>query len=83
MSAWTVAATVLVFCLVPAGAAVLRGDAVERLVGLELGGYLVIFILVALAEAEGESQFLTVGLALSLLSFGGNLVFVRFLERWL
>ncbi len=83
MSPWLLAAIVLALCLVPAGVAVLRGDAVERLVGLELTSILVTFILVALAEAQGESQFLSVALALSLLAFGGGLVFVRFLERWL
>ncbi len=83
MSAWMLTATVLAFCLVPAGIAVLRGDAVERLVGLELTGILVTFILVALAEAAGEPQFLTVALALALLTLGGGLVFARFLERWL
>ncbi len=83
MNAWLVAATVLAFCLVPAGIAVLRGDAVERLVGLELTGLLVTFVLVTLAEGAGSPQFLNVALALSLLTFGGGLVFVRFLERWL
>lgn len=63
-----------------AGPAVLvaaRGDAITRLVGLQQLGSLAVLILLLLAQAVNRSSYLTVPLALALLSFGGALVFAR------
>lgn len=83
MNIWLLAAAVLLFALVPCGIAVFRGDAVERLVGLEMAGLIDALLLVLLAEGMHNPNFYDLGLTLALLSFGGGLVFVRFLERWL
>ena len=43
---------------------------------------LVSLAMILLAEEMGRPLFLDLGLALALLSFGGGLVFARFLEGW-
>ncbi len=83
MNVWLTGSTVLLFALVPCGIASFRGDAMERLVGLEMAGMVATLLLVMLAQGMGRVNFYDLALALALLSFGGGLVFVRFLERWL
>ena len=83
MNAWLIAATVLIFTLVPCGVVVFRGDAVRRLVGLEMTGVLIVMVLLTLAEGVHNVNFYDLALATALLAFGGGLVFIRFLERWL
>ncbi len=83
MNVWLVFSGVLLLCLVPCGVACLRGDAVNRLVGLEAGGLIATLILLLLAEGFRRQPFTDLALALALLSFGGGLVFARFLERWM
>jgi len=53
------------------------------LVGLESASMLMVLILLLLAEGYQRSFLFDLALMLALLSFGGGLVFVRFLERWL
>lgn len=81
MTAWTVLAGVL---LVTAGGPGLllctRGDAVVRLVGLQLLTALVVLLLVALSIASGQTSMLIVPLVTVLLSFAGTLVFTRLLR---
>ncbi len=83
MNAWLMAATALLFGLVPCGIVVFKGTAVDRLVGLEMAGIVEILILILLAQGINNPNFYDLALALSLLAFGGGLVFARFLERWL
>jgi len=83
MNVWLLGSSVLLFALVPCGVASFRGDVMERLVGLEMAGMIVTLLLVMLSEGMGRVSFYDLGLALALLSFGGGLVFARFLERWL
>ena len=40
-------------------------------------------MLLLLAEGFGRAPFTDLAVALALLSFGGGLVFARFLERWM
>ncbi len=83
MNGWLVAASVQLVLLAALGFAVLRGDAIERLVVLETGGIFVTFELVMLAEGYQRPIFLGLALTLALLTLSGGLVFARFLERWL
>jgi multicomponent Na+:H+ antiporter subunit F len=78
---WLVAAVALLAGLVPCGAAALRGDAVQRLVALELAGTVDTLILLVLAHGYDRPVYADVALTLALLSFAGGLVFARFLER--
>lgn len=83
MNIWLLSAAVLLFGLVPTGWVVFHGDAVDRLVGLEMAAAIDVLVLALLAEGFHRPNMLDLALTLALLSFGGGLVFVRFLERWL
>lgn len=83
MNVWLLGATVLLFSLIPCGVVVFRGDPVNRVVGLETTAMIEVLLLILLAEGYHQVSFYDLGLALALLGFGGGLVFVRFLERWL
>ena len=83
MNAWVMAATALVFALIPCGIVCFKGTAIERMVGLEMAGILDCLILLLLAQGFNNPNFYDLAVALALLAFGGSLVFVRFLERWL
>ncbi len=77
------AAAGLLAAMVPCFWITARGDALQRLVGLEAASNMatVIFLLVAVSFNQGS--FADLALTLALLSYGGGLVFARFLERWL
>lgn len=57
--------------------------AADRLVALEFGSVIVTLQMVLLAEGFHRSSFYDLPLTLALLSFGGGMVFARFLQRWL
>ncbi len=83
MNEWLAAAAVLLLCLAPCGIVCLRGEAIDRLVGLEMASVVATLAMVLLAEGFGRHPFFDLPLALALLSFSGGLVFARFLERWM
>ncbi len=83
MNAWLLAATVLLFALVPCGIVAFTRGPMDRLVGLEMAGLVETLLLILLAQGFHRIPFYDLALALALLAFGGGLVFVRFLERWL
>lgn len=83
MNLWLAAATALLFCLMPIAAVCLRGEAMDRLVGLEAAGTVATLELEMLAEAFGRTWLFDLPLTLALLAFAGGLVFARFLERWI
>jgi multicomponent Na+:H+ antiporter subunit F len=55
----------------------------RRLVGLEMTGVLVTIALALFAVGFGRLPFMDIPLALAILSFGGGLIFARFLEKHL
>ena len=55
----------------------------DRLVALEQVSCIVTLQMVLLCEGFHRPSFYDLPLTLALLSFGGGMVFVRFLERWL
>jgi multicomponent Na+:H+ antiporter subunit F len=61
----------------------LRGSPERRLVGLEMTSLIVTIVLVLLTIAFGRIPFIDLPLALAIMSFGGGLVFARFLEKHL
>ena len=83
MNPWLLAASVLMFALVPLGIVTFRGDPMDRLVGLETAGALVTMILMLLSLGFQRLPMMDIALASALLAFGSGLVFARFLERWL
>jgi multicomponent Na+:H+ antiporter subunit F len=83
VSAWVVATLALLAGLVACGAVCLRGDPVDRLVGLEMAGTVATLVLLVLAQAYDRAIYFDLALTLALLTFAGGMVFARFLERWL
>lgn len=83
MNIWLLATLVFLFTLVPCGIAAFRGKPIERLVGLEMAGMVEAILLILLAESFHRPGTYDLALAMALLTFGGGLVFARFLERWL
>jgi multicomponent Na+:H+ antiporter subunit F len=61
----------------------LRGSPERRLVGLEMTSLIVTIALVLLTIGFGRIPFIDLPLALAIMSFGGGLVFARFLEKHL
>ncbi len=62
-------------------AVAVRGESLDRLVGLEVLAVVSTVVLLLLADAFGRSPYVDVALVLALLSFTGSLVFARFLGR--
>jgi multicomponent Na+:H+ antiporter subunit F len=83
VNAWLVSATVLLFALIPVGIRAFKGDTMDRLVALEMCGIITSLILLLLTQGLQRMALYDIALSAALLSFGGGLVFVRFLERWL
>jgi multicomponent Na+:H+ antiporter subunit F len=83
MNAWLIAATVLLISLGPLLLACFRGDPIDRLVGFEAASAITVMILMLLTLGFQRVDLMDVALAAALLSFGGGLVYARFLERWL
>ena len=84
MNAWLFAAAGFALCLLPCAFVALRArNVVDRLVALEMTAVCETLALLVLAEAFERTIFYDLAVALALLSFGGGLVFARFLERWL
>ena len=69
----------LVGALAPAVYLGLRGDALERLVGLQLSGALLVPTMLVLTYGYDQTSYLIVPLVLAVLSFAGVLVFLRLL----
>jgi multicomponent Na+:H+ antiporter subunit F len=80
---WLVAAAGVLLSLIPCGIVTFSGSLNSRLVGLETASLLVTIELLLLAEAFGRPSFFDLPLTLAILSFGGGMVFARFLQRWL
>jgi len=84
VNAWILAAAGFTLCLVPCAFVALRArNVVDRLVALEMASACESLALLVLAEGFERTIFFDLALSLALLSFGGTLVFARFLERWL
>jgi multicomponent Na+:H+ antiporter subunit F len=80
---WLAAGVAVSAALVPCAAMCLRGSPERRLVGLEMTGMIVTIAMVLFTVAFGRTPFIDLPLALAIMSFGGGLVFARFLGRHL
>ncbi|CAM5420399.1 monovalent cation/H+ antiporter complex subunit F [Leifsonia shinshuensis] len=58
-----------------------RGEAVGRLVGLQLAGVTTVMILVAVSVGDGQTSYLIVPLTLAVLLTTGTLVFTRLIRQ--
>ena len=83
MNPWLLAGAAVSASLIPCADMCLRGSAERRLVGLEMASMLVTIAMVLFTIGFGRSIFIDLPLALAIMSFGGGLVFARFLEKHL
>jgi multisubunit Na+/H+ antiporter MnhF subunit len=83
VNSFVIAAIVMLLAVIPMAITVVRGTVVDAVVAYEAVTAVLFMVLVLLAEGfrrPGESEL---AVHLAVLLFGGGLVFVRFLERWL
>ena len=83
MNAWLICGIAVSACLLPCADMCLRGTPERRLVGVEMTGILVTIALVLFTVGTDRLPFIDLALALAVMSFGGGLVFARFLEKHL
>lgn len=80
---WLLAGSAVCISLLPCADMCLRGSPERRLVGLEMASLLIIIVMVLFTVGFGRSIMIDLPLALAIMSFGGGLVFARFLEKHL
>lgn len=83
MNSWLLAGVAVSATLVPCADMCLRGSPERRLVGLEMTSVIITLAMVLLTVGMGRIPFIDLPLALAIMSFGGGLVFARFLEKHL
>lgn len=83
MNLWLMAAAATAAALIPCAVMTLRGIPERRLVGLEMTSIVLTMTLVLLTIGFGREPFIDLPLVLAVSSFGGGLVFARFLEKHL
>jgi multisubunit Na+/H+ antiporter MnhF subunit len=83
VNAFVIAAIAMLIGVIPCGVVVWRGTAMEAVVGYQAISAIVVMVLVLLAEGFGRFGELELPIVLAMLLFGGGLVFVHALERWL
>jgi multicomponent Na+:H+ antiporter subunit F len=83
MNLWLLAGAAVASALVLCAFMCLRGSPERRLVGLEMTSMIVVTSMVLFTVGMGRLPLIDLPLTLAILSFGGGLVFVRFLRRYL
>jgi multicomponent Na+:H+ antiporter subunit F len=83
MNVWLLAGVAVSAALVPCADMCLRGKPERRLVGMEMASMIVVIAMVLFTVGFGRAAFIDLPLALAIMSFGGGLVFVRFLGKHL
>ena len=81
MSAWILAAIILVGALALPVLVCVTRTIVDALIALELAGTVSTVVFVVLAEGFHRQPFVDLALVMAFLSFIGSLAFVRLLER--
>ena len=83
MNYWLWSTVALMFALLPCLYICAFKPLPVRLVALEFASCIITLQMVCLAEGFHRPSFYDLPLTLALLSFGGGMVFARFLQRWL
>ena len=83
MISFVVAAIAMLVALVPAGVIIVRGTLADAVVGFEFITSVAVLVFALLAEGFKRPSLFEFPVIVALLLFGGGLVFVRALERWL
>jgi multisubunit Na+/H+ antiporter MnhF subunit len=80
---WMVAGAAVTATLIPCADMCLRGSPERRLVGVEMASVLITIAMTLFTIGFGRPIFIDLPLALAIMSFGGGLVYARFLEKYL
>jgi multisubunit Na+/H+ antiporter MnhF subunit len=83
VTSFAIAAIAMLVALVPAVVIIARGPLADAVVGFEFITSVAVLIFALLAEAFRRPSLFEFPVLLAVLLFGGGLVFVRALERWL
>jgi multisubunit Na+/H+ antiporter MnhF subunit len=83
VSAFVLAAIVMLLSLVPAGVIIVRGTLADAVVGFEFLTSVAVLVFALLAEGFKRPSLFEFPVLLAVLLLGSGLVFVRALERWL
>lgn len=83
MNVWLFAAASVAAALIPCADMCLRGAPERRFVGLQMTGVIVTIAMVLFTVGFGRSALIDLPLALAIMSFGGGLVYARFLGKHL
>ena len=81
--AFTAAAIAMLACMIPAGMVIARGNLASAVVGYQFVTAVAVMVLTLLAQAFQRPSLFELPVLLAMLMFGGGLVFVRAMERWL
>ena len=83
MNVWKLAAEVMIFALLPLTWISVHGEVRQRLVAFFMAGVVITNLLMLLTMAFNRMPMMDLALTLAIMSFGGGIVFVRFLARYL
>ncbi len=83
MMGFVAAAIAMLIATIPAAVVLCRGEFAASVVGYEFITAVVVIVLALLAEAFRRSSLFELPVLLAVLMYGGGLVFVRAMERWL
>ncbi len=83
MNYWLWSALALLLALLPCLYVAASKGTEDRLAALEFASCIVTIEMVLLAEGLHRPSFYDLPLTLAFLSFGGGMVFARFVQRWL
>ncbi|HTD35799.1 MAG TPA: monovalent cation/H+ antiporter complex subunit F [Candidatus Elarobacter sp.] len=83
MSVWLLASAALMLGILPCVVLAARGNAIDRLVALELASVFTVLALLTFEQGEQRQSFFDLSLALAVVSFPSSLIFARVLRRWL
>jgi multicomponent Na+:H+ antiporter subunit F len=81
MTVWLTAAVAMIAMLIPLSIRAAHGSPFDRLVTVELASSIQTMTLLLLAEAFDRDVYFSLVVVMAVLSFAGNLVYVRFLEH--
>lgn len=83
MNAFVAAAIAMIVALVPLVVVMVRDELMSAVVAFDLASFIIVMVLVCLAQGFGRSGEFELAVLLAVLLYGSNLVFIRSLERWL
>jgi multisubunit Na+/H+ antiporter MnhF subunit len=83
MNVWLLASAALMLGLLPCVLLAMRGNVMDRIVGLQLAGVFAVLALLTFEQGEQRQSFFDLSLALAVLMFPASLLVAQVFRRWL